>query len=66
MEQLVRTTKGTVRFISEDDMYIKDYDIGIVNVYKFLNIEQRDDLYMWASTVITPKQKENILNYIII
>lgn len=57
---LIATIAGTVRLMSKDEMYMEDIGIGIYKIFKFLNKEQREDLYNYAKTEITDTQEEKI------
>ena len=51
MSELIRTTKGTTRLMDSNGM-LEDLNIGIVETYRYLNYEQQNDLYNFASTKI--------------
>lgn len=57
---LIKTTKGTARLMSADEMYLEDLNIGIYNVYQLLTKQQQDDIYNWAKTIISDTQEDEI------
>jgi hypothetical protein len=57
--ELIKTTKGTARLIDKNGL-LEDLNIGIVATYQFLTMGQKNDLYNYASTEITPLQENNI------
>lgn len=57
---LITTTKGTVRLMSDDEIDMEDFDLGIYDVYRFMTKQQQEELYDWARTKITDKQENKI------
>lgn len=51
---------GTARFVSDDEMYMEDLNLGIVKTYHLLTAKQLDDLYIGYSTLITDEQVNSI------
>ena len=54
IKELIKTTKGTARIMDENGL-LEDLNLGIVDTYKFLTTEQKDDMYNYASTEISEK-----------
>lgn len=57
---LIKTIKGTIRLMSDNEMYMEDIDLSIMRVFKFLNGSQKNDLYDSWKTKITNKQVDKI------
>lgn len=57
---LITTIKGTVRLMSDDEMFMEDLALGIYDVHRFMTKQQQEELYNYAKTTITDKQEDKI------
>ncbi len=57
---LISTTLGTARFMTQDEMYLEDLNLGIYMTFRLLNNKQIDDIFMYAETEITDSQEQAI------
>ena len=58
--ELIKTTIGTARLLTDDGMYMEDLNLGIVRTYPLLTANQIDDLRIGYSTPITDDQVNSI------